>query len=334
MLFCFQNIYSIKVGVICVRHEVNIGNNLLKYAMSVKLTELGYIPYMIGTVWQKFNNIDFINKTTNVVIIKKNFSEIKLDDYDFLMVNSDQTWFKFDEHFYDYGFLKFAENWTIPKFIYGTSFLWDYWPFSLSEETIFKRLLKNFTGISVRERDSVELIKNHLGFNSEFVLDPTLLIDKKYYLNLIGNFRPNIIMKNDYIFVYHIGSKKYIVNLMKKASKKYNFDVYYFHLNNQSSVQNFLYYLINSKAVISNSFHGTIFSILFNKPFLSVYKKGTKKRFNTLAYLFNISDRLLMFGQKPKYHLLIQPLDIKYELLNEIRRKSINFLEQNLKKNK
>ena len=269
-----------------------------------------YIPYLIGTVWHKFNNIDFINKTTNIIVIKNNFSEIKSDNYDFLMVNSDQTWYKFDKHFYDYGFLKFAENWTVPRFIYGTSFLWDYWPFSLEDEKIAKRLLKKFSGISVREKDSVELIKNHLGFNSEFVLDPTLLIDKKYYLNLIKNFKPNITKKKDYIFVYHIGINKYVVKLMKTASKKYNLDVYYFHLNNRSSVQNFLYYLINSKAVISNSFHGTIFSILFNKPFLSVYRKGTRKRFNTLSYLFNISDRLLMLGQKPNYDLLIHPLNI------------------------
>ena len=292
---------------------------------------MGYIPYIIGTVWNQYNNIDFINKTTNIIIIKNNFSEIKFDDYDLLMVNSDQTWYKFDEHFYDYGFLKFAENWTIPRFIYGTSFLWDYWPFYLEDEQIAKRLLKKFSGISVREKDSVELIKKHLGYNSEFVLDPTLLIDKKYYLNLISDFKPNITKKKDYIFVYNINENRYIINLMQKASKKYNYDVYYFPLNNGSSVYNFLYYLINSKAVISNSFHGTIFSILFNKPFLSAYKKGTKKRFNTLAYLFNISDRLLMFGQKPNYDLLIQPLDIKYELLNEMRHKSINFLKKNLK---
>ena len=221
------------------------------------------------------------------------------------MVNSDQTWLRFDNHFYDYGFLRFAENWTIPKFIYGASFLWDHWPFSHDDEKIAKRLLRNFSGISVREKDSVELIKKHLGFNSEFVLDPTFLIDKKYYLNLIRNYEHNITMKNDYIFAYYFGKDHYLVNLIQTASKKYNFDVYYFHLNNASSVQNFLYYLINSKAVITNSYHGTIFSIIFNKPFISAYIQGTKKRFKSLAYLFNISDRLLMFGRKPNYDLLI-----------------------------
>ena len=50
-----------KVGVVGVRHEANIGNNLIKYAISIKLKELGYIPYIIGTVWDRFNNIEFIN---------------------------------------------------------------------------------------------------------------------------------------------------------------------------------------------------------------------------------------------------------------------------------
>ena len=166
----------IKVGVIGVRHEANIGNNLLKYAMSVKLLELGYIPYIIGTVWDKFNNIEFINQTTNLIIIKNNFSEIKINDYDILIVNSDQTWAKFDENFYDYGFLRFAENWTTPRFIYGASLGCDFWAFSKKDEELAKIWLKKFSGISVREKDSINLIKQHLGINPEFVLDPTFLI--------------------------------------------------------------------------------------------------------------------------------------------------------------
>ncbi len=65
-----------KIGVICVRHEVNIGNNLLKYAIFIVLKKLGYTPYIIGTHWNNYN-ISFINRTTNLVIIKNNFTEIK-----------------------------------------------------------------------------------------------------------------------------------------------------------------------------------------------------------------------------------------------------------------
>ena len=149
---------SLKVGVVGVRHEANIGNNLIKYAISVKLSELGYIPYIIGTVWDSYNNIEFIKQSTNLVILNNNFSEIKKDDYDILMVNSDQTWVNFDKNFYDYGFLKFAENWTIPKIVYGASLGFDKWLFSKQDEKIAKTLLKKFQGISVREKGSIELI--------------------------------------------------------------------------------------------------------------------------------------------------------------------------------
>ena len=169
---------KIKIGVIGVRHEVNIGNNLIKYAIFHKLSELGFIPYIIGTHYKKLN-ITFLNKTTNLVIIKNSFKEIKKEDYDILMVNSDQTWRKFDKFFYDYAFLAFAKNWNIPKFIYGASLGYDYWPLNSKDERIAKLLLKNFTGISVREKNSIKLIKNHLGIEPIFVIDPTLLIEKK-----------------------------------------------------------------------------------------------------------------------------------------------------------
>ena len=52
-----------KIGVISVRHETNVGNNLIKYAMSIILKEFGYSPYIIGTHWNNMS-ISFINKTT------------------------------------------------------------------------------------------------------------------------------------------------------------------------------------------------------------------------------------------------------------------------------
>ena len=121
------------------------------------------------------------------------------------MVNSDQTWRKWDSYFYDIAFLKFAESWKIPKFIYGTSLGFEDWKFNEEDEKIAKYLLKNFTGISVREKGSVYLIKKFLGFEAQYVLDPTFLINKNLYLNLIDNFQSEIIKKinnKKYIFAY------------------------------------------------------------------------------------------------------------------------------------
>ena len=94
------------------------------------------------------------------------------------MVNSDQAWRRFDKHCYDDGFLKFAENWKIKKFVYGASIGYTDWKFTSKDEIIAKDLLKTFSAISVREEGAIKLIKQHLGIKPELVLDPTLLIDK------------------------------------------------------------------------------------------------------------------------------------------------------------
>ena len=71
---------KLKIEVISVRNEVNIGNNLIKYAISVVLSRLGVIPYIVASHYKHYN-ISFINKTTNLIIVK-NFRKIKRNDYD------------------------------------------------------------------------------------------------------------------------------------------------------------------------------------------------------------------------------------------------------------
>lgn len=319
-----------KIGVVGVRHEVNIGNNLLKYAISIKLKELGYKPFIIGTHWNNFN-ISFINETTNLVIISNNFSEIKKDQFDILMVNSDQTWRKFDNNFYDYGFLKFAAKWNIRKFVYGASLGFDDWQLSLSDDQIAKNLLKNFTGISVREEGSIKLIEQHFGVSPQLVLDPTLLINKKYYLDIIKNYKGKISIKKKYIFIYNVLSSQYIRSAIKIAKNIFDYESYYFQINSTSSVKDFIYYLVKSNAVITNSYHGTIFAIIFNKPFITIFDKtNARERFTTIGNIFDVHDRLFEKNQNINIYKLMKPLNIDYKLLNQLKLKSINFIKKNL----
>ena len=261
LLFVYKK-KIIKIGVIGVRHEANIGNNLLKYAISIKLKELGFKPYIIGTLWKKFN-ITFLKKNTNCIIIKKNFTEIKRNDYDILMVNSDQTWRRFDNHFYDYGFLKFAKNWNIPKFIYGASIGFDYWNLTQKDDNMAKNLLRNFTGISIREKGSIKFIKKHFGIKPLFVLDPTLLINKKYYLNIIKNYKPKTNIRKNYIFSYLIYSANKIKYFIDRACDKLKYKYYSVKAKESNSIEKFIFGILHSKAIITDSFHGTIFSIIF-----------------------------------------------------------------------
>jgi len=319
-----------KVGIIGLRHEINIGNNLVKYAISIKLKELEFIPYIIGTHLNNLN-ITFLKENTNCVIIKKNFTEIKRNDYDILMVNSDQTWRRLDQHFYDYGFLKFAENWNITKFVYAASIGYDYWQLTKEDENVIVHLLKNFTGVSVREKGSIDLIEKHLGIRPLLVLDPTLLIDKKYYLKLIKNYKSNIDIKENYIFSYLLKLENNTINLIHKACEQLKYKNYQVEMDENNSIEKFIYGIFHSKAVVTNSYHGTVFSIIFNKPFISfIFKDSPKERLNTLKHVFNLENRIIEYYERPDVNLLKTPLNFNLTLMELMKDESINYLKKNL----
>jgi polysaccharide pyruvyl transferase WcaK-like protein len=164
-----------------MKNNNNIGNNLVKFSIYIKLKELGFEPIIIGFSSRR-DNIDFLKKHVKLKEIKKSYSELKEKDYDILMVNSDQTCNGHKRNttsVINRGYLKFAENWTIPRFVYGASFGYNYWKFSKDFDVIARRLLKKFSGISVREKGAIKIVKKHLGIQPEFVLDPTFIINKK-----------------------------------------------------------------------------------------------------------------------------------------------------------
>jgi hypothetical protein len=329
-LFNKRSYRKIKVGVIGLEHSHNIGNNLLKYAMFIVLSELGYDPYIVG---MKFldHNITFIQTITKLILINNSYSEIKENDYDILMVNSDQTWRKWPycnyKYFYDIAFLKFAENWTVPKIVYGASLGINIWEYNTEDEKIAKLLLKKFKAVSVREKGSIQLIENHLGIKPDFVLDPTLLINKDYYLNFIKNYKSKISKNDKYICIYCISYMKQLISLINRIKAINNYKIFWI-----TNIKDFIYGIYYSKGVITDSFHGTIFSIIFNKPFITlINEKSGEERFNSLKEIFNIRNRINDIDSEPDITLLEKPLYLNMYLFNKLKKKSIRFLKNNLK---
>ena len=280
----------------------------------------------------RFHNqsTSFLRKFTKLKVIN-NFQEIKENEYDILMVNSDQTWRKTETYFYDVAFLDFAKNWNKPKIVYAASLGLSTWPLTKLDEDIAKNLLKNFTGISVREKGAIKLVQSHLGFKPTFVLDPTLLIDKRYYLKLIKNYKNDIPIDNNFIIVYTVTNSNDFKKYINSIREKYNFKIYFINCFVKNHIKKFIYGIYNSKAVITDSFHGTIFSIIFNKPFISfVCKWNGRERFKTLKEIFNIQNRIYDWNSKPDLKLLDIPLNINKTLLNSLRAQSINFLKNSL----
>ena len=320
---------KLRIGVVSIFHCSNVGNILIKYAISVVLKKMGCIPYIIATNQEKFN-LDFLNKTTNLITINE-FSEVKREDYDILMVNSDQTWNKYDKNTFNYGFLQFAENWNMTKFVYAASLGHDYWFYSPKENDLAKRLIKQFKGISVRERGSIDLIKQHLGITPEFALDPTLLLDKKYYLDLVKKFSNKTSDNEKYIFLYQIARNFKMQRFIREAESKLNYKIYKYNLNKNMIIEDFIFYINKSQAVITNSFHGTVFSIIFNKPFTTFYAKNQAvERFNSLSNFLQVKNRINSPSKIPQLDLLIIPPNVDYSIIKEFRAKSLKFIKKNL----
>ena len=322
---------KIKVGIIGLEHSQNCGNNLLKYSIFIEIRKLGYDPYIVGMRYHH-DNITFIQNHAKIRLIKQSFQEIKQNDYDILMVNSDQTWRKHNEkYFYDFAFLKFAEKWNIPKFVYGASLGMDKWNLNQKDVEIAKFLLKNFTGISVREKGSIKIVKKHLGIKPIFVLDPTLLIDRKYYLKLIKNYKNDIIIDDNYIFVYTLENSIKLKRYINKLIETTNYKIYLITITVKNQIEKFIYGIYKAKAVITDSFHGTIFSIIFDKPFISfIEKERGNERFNSLKEVFGIGNRIFDYNSTPDFKLLMAKPNINKTLLKSLKEQSINYLKKNL----
>ena len=190
----------------------------------MKLKEYGFKPVIIGISYKK-HNLYFIKKHLYLKEINK-FSQLNEKDYDLLIVNSDQTWHGDIKYVLNQGFLQFAKYWKIPRFVYGASLGNDYWNFTKKFDIKAQQLLKKFTGISVREKGAINLTKKHLGIEPILVLDPTLIINKKYYINLIKNFKKNFNFTKKYVCIYQLDRNIIIKNFIKNVSKKFNYKIY------------------------------------------------------------------------------------------------------------
>jgi hypothetical protein len=321
---------KIKIGVIGEHHSQNIDNNLLKYAMFVKLKELGFEPQIIGYLFPG-HNISTLSKTINIRIINKSFREINRSDYDILMVNSDQVWRKGNLFTLDIGFLNFSKNWNITKFIYGASLGSEFWTYERNEDIVLKELLKEFSGISVRENGTIKLVENHLNITPSLVVDPTLLIDKKYYLDLIKDYKNEFNSNDSYIFVYEVEKMLSMDLFIKLSVEKLKYKLYRSTASNRDYLKRFIYGIYNCKAVITNSYHGIIFSIIFRKPFVAFnLKYRGNDRFKTLIDIYGLKKRIVSEDNPSNISLLIEPFDVDMKIIDELTIKSIDYLKKNL----
>ena len=251
----------------------------------------------------------------------RNTKELSPNDYDTLIVGSDQVWRPIYNRSFGTSignaFLDFATEWKVRRIAYAASFGTDEWEFTEKQTQLCKQLAQKFDAISVREESGIDLCLNHLGVQAVHVLDPTLLLMRDDYEKLIADGQTTQSPKGDMLC--------YILDDTDEKNASLKEMV-------QPPVEQWLRYFIESKFVVTDSFHACLFSIIFRKPFLVIgNKERGLARYKSLFKMLSLEKHLL-------YSIQDYNNDDSYEIteetanrLNVLRNSSIHFLTDALK---
>ena len=341
-----------KVGILTHQQHINYGGILQCFALSTYLKLLGHEPLVIRRVPNKSNIIKRILRSFLKQLGLKHFNQVLPDraanvrsfveenlnrtavidshslmnkvcnqyQLEAVLVGSDQVWRRdFAINFgFDY-FLDFVPS-NVIKASYAASFGLNTWDYTNDESKIIKRLLQEFRGISVREKEAVGLCKSHLEMDAELLIDPTMLLNDSIY----GKYSSDRIIQDKYVFVYWLGDLNDISKYVSEyESLGYKVKVITLRGNHVlDSVEDWLSYIKYADIVLTDSFHGCVFSMLFHKQFVAYCNKsGGYGRIQSLFESMGISDKL----ENPKMNVDYTIVDNQMEAL---RAKANNYLQK------
>lgn len=255
-----------------------------------------------------------------------------LPEADVYCTGSDQVWGKVGNVEYDKNyFLDF-----VPRYKKCISYSSSFGKSKLSSELIenLPKLLEKYSHITVREDSAVELLKK-MNIDSKQVLDPTLLLNRTEWEEVIKNH----IKIKDYVLIYQLHEDKKLEKYAKEFAKKVNkplirISISLFYKLKSGKLaylptpNEFLEYFKNCEYVITDSFHATVFSIIFNKKFVNILPSGTGTRIISLLRLLGLEKRIA--NNYNDFSLIGEEIDYKQvnKKLETERKNSINILDK------
>jgi hypothetical protein len=278
----------------------------------------------------------------NTTKIKKHFEN---RNYYAAIVGSDQTWRpSYSPNIYNF-FLDFIPNTCIKRISYASSFGVDHWEYSKLETIKCRELAQKFDAISVREHSGIHLCNLHLNTRAEAVLDPTLLLSSNDYIRAFKLCKKQ--GKKDGLFTYILDvtqKKNALINTLEKTldlTAYSNQPNSYFGNSESENIQDYVFpkveswiqAVFDSEFVLTDSFHGCAFSIIFNKPFIVLgnYDRGLS-RFTSLLDSLDLRSRITSGTNADLIRLTTE--EINWEAVNKklelLKFDSLNFLKSNL----
>lgn len=285
------------------------------------------------------HTLGFVNMHINKQVVDFDNPKLTEKDFDIYVVGSDQVW-RPSYNNIKFTFLDFAKDWNVRRIAYAASFGTDAWEFSSEETALCRNLARKFNAISVRERSGVELCSNHLNAIAKQVLDPTLLLEKSDYEILINEAKTKASEGQLFVHMLDKDSDKYkLVELISKENGWIPFEVNCkvdehevnapIEQRVQPPLEQWLRAFEDAEFVITDSFHATVFSIIFNKQFIVYANNGRgRTRFQSLLSLFGLEDRLVLCTSNVKIDSIpfIDYNKVNYQI-QELREKSMEFIK-------
>ncbi len=295
-----------KVGILTWHYFLNFGSALQAYALKQTIEKLGYITEVInyrnpkdglpnqykdlirlfiskiffqrGVLFGHQITYPFLNFHKKYLKIKKPFNDIETlrnisKNFYSIICGSDQIWAP--NILNPVYFLNFVPN-NVRRISYAASIGLNNIPENLVN--LYHSELKKFHSISVREKMGQILLENKCNIKSSIVLDPTLLLDEEEWSRMERKpFELNLNLDNEYVFCYFLKKdNKYKQAILDKFGE--NIIGYSLNLNDKSWMKDvtgyigpreFLWLIHHAKTIITDSFHGTIFSLIFHKNFIT-----------------------------------------------------------------
>lgn len=270
----------------------------------------------------------FIDKYIHTYLSINDMDINKASDFDAVVVGSDQVWRPCYAGKIERYFLDFARDWNIRKIAYAASFGVDDWELSEAQTIYCGQLIHLFRAVSVRENVGMSLCKRYFNVEPKWVLNPTMLLNTCDYDKLQIN---SIYGSRGMLFSYLLDKNDICLSLSKFISKKKNMECMSLlgdpncdmSCSVRPSVGQWLSYFKNSSFVFTDSFHGCVFSIIYNKPFVvySNAKRG-ESRLTSLLSLFNLQGRVVNSIGRVE-NVIDEPID--WISVNRIRKENIEY---------
>ena len=313
------------VGIVTWYNSDNYGSQLQAYALKKVIESLGYnvglitsshhptlkkvIDIVLYRTWPFYYISYYKTLDKKKVFTKRFLNEIYLrsqnplfDNFQAFVCGSDQIWAP--NQFSPYYMLSFVPN-EVNKISYAASIGLEEIPDELVEK--YKKNIGRINHVSVREDTGKKLLKERCGIEATVVLDPTLLADKGTW----DKIKKKSDIKSKYIFCYFLRKDHKYKEVVKEYAVQNDLEIYgvsdnpndseWMHLFNHIQVgpREFIGLVDEAHMIITDSYHGTIFRMLYHKKFVLFERFDSKdkicqnSRIEQLKTYFNIGGNVI-----------------------------------------